>query len=64
MVRGLAADYIAGIISRPNRTIVMLQAARLLNATERIALGEVAAPAEPVAAGGKRTRRQGKDGSS
>jgi purine-binding chemotaxis protein CheW len=64
MVRGLAADYIAGIISRPNRTIVMLQAARLLNATERIALGEVAAPAEPVAAGGKRARRPGRDGSS
>lgn len=64
MVRGLAADYIAGIISRPNRTIVMLQAAKLLNATERIALGEAAAAVtgEPVGAGGKRGKRQGKDG--
>ena len=60
MVRGLAADYIAGIIARPNRTIVMLHAAKLLNATERIQLGEVVAGAEPVAAGGKRGKR-GKD---
>ena len=64
MVRGLAADYIAGIISRPNRTIVMLHAAKLLNATERIAVEEAAAAAsaEPVGAGGKRNKRQGKDG--
>jgi purine-binding chemotaxis protein CheW len=59
MVRGLAADYIAGIIARPNRTIVMLQAARLLNATERIALTEAAASAEPVAAGSKRSKNPG-----
>jgi purine-binding chemotaxis protein CheW len=57
MVRGLAADYIAGIISRPNRTIVMLHAAKLLNATERIALLEAVARGEPVAAGGKRGKR-------
>lgn len=56
MVRGLAADYIAGIISRPNRTIIMLHAARLLNATERIALGELPLAAQP-AAGGKRGRK-------
>jgi purine-binding chemotaxis protein CheW len=61
MVRGLAADYIAGIISRPNRTIVMLQAAKLLNATERIALTEARLAAEPVGAGtkkGKKTSRE------
>lgn len=60
MVRGLAADFIAGIISRPNRTIVMLHAAKLLNSTERIALSEVAASHEPVGAGGKKGKR-GKD---
>jgi purine-binding chemotaxis protein CheW len=61
MVRGLAADYIAGIISRPNRTIVMLHAAKLLSATERIALSDVVAGAEPVGAATKRGKRQGKD---
>lgn len=40
MVRGLAAEYISGIISRPPRTIVVLNAARLLNSTERLALTE------------------------
>jgi purine-binding chemotaxis protein CheW len=57
MVRGLAADYISGIITRPNRTIVMLHAGKLLNATERIQLGDAVAGAEPVAAGGKRGKR-------
>lgn len=57
MVRGLAADYIAGIISRPNRTIVMLQAARLLNATERIALTDAAAKVEPVGAGARKGKK-------
>ncbi|HSB53906.1 MAG TPA: chemotaxis protein CheW [Gemmatimonadales bacterium] len=40
MVRGLAAEYISGIISRPSRTIVVLNAARLLSSTERLALTE------------------------
>ncbi|HEV8123678.1 MAG TPA: chemotaxis protein CheW [Gemmatimonadales bacterium] len=59
MVRGLAAEYIAGIISRPGRTIVMLQAGKLLNAKERIALLETTAGGEvPVAAApGKRAKR-------
>jgi hypothetical protein len=39
----------------------MLQAAKLLSATERIALSDAAATAEPVAAGGKRGKKQGKD---
>ena len=38
MVRGLAAAYISGLISRPNRTIVLLNAARILNSEERMAL--------------------------
>ena len=40
MVRGLAAEYISGIIARPGRTTVVLNAARLLSSTERLALTE------------------------
>ena len=43
MVQGLAAAYISGIISRPSRTIVVLNAARLFTSKEKLAL---------VAAGG------------
>ena len=38
VVRGLAAPYIAGIITRGERTIVLLQVLRLLTASERVAL--------------------------
>ncbi len=38
VVRGLAAEYIQGVITLPGRTIVLLHAARLLNSKERIAL--------------------------
>ena len=38
VVRGLAAEYIQGIITFPGRTIILLQAARLLSSAERIAL--------------------------
>jgi purine-binding chemotaxis protein CheW len=38
MVRGLAAAYIAGIVSRPERTIIILNARKLLSSTERLAL--------------------------
>ena len=38
VVRGLAAPYIAGIIAWGPRTIVLLNVARLLTATERMAL--------------------------
>lgn len=38
MVRGLAAQYISGIVARPDRTIVLLNAARLLSSEERLAL--------------------------
>jgi purine-binding chemotaxis protein CheW len=38
VVRGLAAPYIAGIITRGERTIVLLQVLRLLTATERLSL--------------------------
>jgi purine-binding chemotaxis protein CheW len=38
VVAGLAAIYIAGIISRPERTIIILNARKLLSSTERLAL--------------------------
>jgi purine-binding chemotaxis protein CheW len=38
MVRGLAAVYIAGIVAHGERTVVLLNARRLLSATERLAL--------------------------
>ena len=38
VVSGLAAVYIAGIIARPDRTIVILNARKLLSSTERLAL--------------------------
>ena len=46
VVRGLAAEYIQGIISVGARMVVLLQTARLLTSTERIALEAV--HAEPV----------------
>lgn len=46
VVRGLAAEYIQGIITVGARTVVLLQTARLLTSTERIALEAV--HAEPV----------------
>lgn len=38
IVSGLAAAYIAGIITRPGRTIIILNARKLLSSTERLAL--------------------------
>jgi purine-binding chemotaxis protein CheW len=38
MVSGLAAAYIAGIVTRSERTIIILNARKLLSATERLAL--------------------------
>ena len=38
MVRGLAAAYISGIVVHAERTLVLLNARRLLTATERLAL--------------------------
>ncbi len=39
IVSGLAAAYIAGIVTRPGRTIIILNARKLLTSTERLALG-------------------------
>ena len=38
MVRGLAASYISGVVTRPSRTIIILNARKLLSSTERLAL--------------------------
>ena len=38
VVKGLAAAYISGIIARPDRTIIILNARKLLSSTERLAL--------------------------
>jgi purine-binding chemotaxis protein CheW len=43
VVSGLAAIYIAGIITRPERTIIILNARKLLSATERLTLSELGA---------------------
>jgi purine-binding chemotaxis protein CheW len=41
VVSGLAAAYIAGIITRPGRTIIILNARKLLSSTERLALSAI-----------------------
>ena len=38
LVRGLAAAYVLGVLAHDGRTIVVLNAARLLSSTERLAL--------------------------
>jgi purine-binding chemotaxis protein CheW len=43
VVRGLAAEYIQGILTFPSRTVVLLHAGRLLTSAERIALQEIGA---------------------
>jgi purine-binding chemotaxis protein CheW len=43
VVSGLAAVYIAGIITRPGRTIIILNARKLLSSSERLALSELGA---------------------
>jgi len=43
VVSGLAAVYIAGIIARAERTIIILNARKLLSSTERLALTELGA---------------------
>jgi purine-binding chemotaxis protein CheW len=43
IVSGLAAVYIAGIVTRPGRTILILNARKLLSSTERLALDQLGA---------------------
>lgn len=48
IVRGLAAEYIQGIITVGARTIVLLMTAKLLTSAERIALESTPLVPEPV----------------
>jgi purine-binding chemotaxis protein CheW len=41
IVKGLAAEYIAGIVVREGRTVIVLNTARLLNSKEKLALESV-----------------------
>jgi len=41
VVRGLAAEYVQGVITLPERTIILLQTARLLTSSERIVLEDL-----------------------
>jgi purine-binding chemotaxis protein CheW len=41
MVSGLAAAYISGLVTRPGRTIIILNSRKLLSSTERLALGAI-----------------------
>jgi purine-binding chemotaxis protein CheW len=43
VVSGLAAAYIAGIVTRPGRTIIVLNARKLLSSSERMALDQLGA---------------------
>jgi chemotaxis signal transduction protein len=38
IVRGLAAEYIAGLVTRGERTLIVLNTAQLLSAKEKLAL--------------------------
>jgi purine-binding chemotaxis protein CheW len=41
VVSGLAARYIAGLVTRPGRTIIILNARKLLSSSERMALSAI-----------------------
>jgi len=41
MVSGLAAAYISGLVTRPGRTIIILNSRKLLSSTERLALSAI-----------------------
>lgn len=45
LFRGLAADYVQGVVRRDGRLILVLHAARLLSATERMMLADASADA-------------------
>lgn len=47
VVRGLAAEYISGIVRTGERTIVILALGRLLSSEERVALQELMVETEP-----------------
>jgi purine-binding chemotaxis protein CheW len=50
LLRGLAAEYLRGIVRRDGKLVMLLDADRLLSATERLALGELTESSASVAA--------------
>ncbi len=55
IVRGLAAEFLSGIVRRGERTILMLNAGRLLSSKERLALAGVATAAADARGSRKRS---------
>jgi len=52
MISGLAAAYIAGLVTRAERTIIVLNTRKLLTSTERLALTAVASTGAGATGGG------------
>ena len=50
LLRGLAADYLRGIVRRDGKLVMLLDADRLLSATERLALGELTETSDSMTA--------------
>lgn len=46
LVRGLAAEYITGLVVRGERTVIVLNAGKLLSSQEKLALEQAVTPAE------------------
>jgi purine-binding chemotaxis protein CheW len=49
LFRGLAAEYLRGIVRRDGKLVMLLDADRLLSATERLALSDIAVGSHAVA---------------
>jgi purine-binding chemotaxis protein CheW len=49
LLRGLAAGYLRGIVRRDGKLVMLLDADRILSATERLALGELAGSSASIA---------------
>lgn len=50
IVKGLAAEYITGLVVQGDRTIVVFNTGKLLSSKEKLALEAAVAPADPVKA--------------
>jgi purine-binding chemotaxis protein CheW len=50
LLRGLAADYLRGIVRRDGKLVMLLDADRLLSTTERLALSDLAESPVPIPA--------------
>ena len=50
IVKGLAAEYITGLVVQGDRTIVVFNTGKLLSSKEKLALEAAVGPADPVSA--------------